>query len=104
MKKPTNEELERAAVAAETGEWTKEHTCSNMYKDIKGNPWPGQCLVSLADEESKDSNYNGVKWLDKNLPKPFGGLGGEETGNFRYTEAIDNGKGKEVAAAIRSLI
>ena len=38
MKKPTSEELERAAVAAETGEWTEDHPCENNYEDVKGNP------------------------------------------------------------------
>lgn len=38
MKKPTSEELERAAVAAETGEWTEYHTCATRYFDVKGNP------------------------------------------------------------------
>ena len=37
-KRPTNEELERAAVAAETGEWTDEHRCSSKFFDVKGNP------------------------------------------------------------------
>lgn len=49
-------------------------------------------------------NDAGVEWLGQNLPAPYGGEI-EEIGKtiVLYTEAIDNGKGKEVAAAIRSL-
>ena len=106
MKKPTSEELERAAVAAETGVWSKDHPCVDNYFDINKDPWPGQCLASLGHGKGKDSNFNGVIWLGENLPKPYGGFEDEVDGvsNFRYTKAIDDGKGKEVAAAIRSLI
>ena len=38
MKKPTNEELKNAAIAAEIGEWTEDHPCRSNYTDIKGNP------------------------------------------------------------------
>ena len=38
MKKPTNEELENAAIAAETGVWTEDHPCTHNYRDINGNP------------------------------------------------------------------
>ena len=107
MKKPTKEELENAAVAAETGEWTEDHPCENNYVDVKGNPWPGQCLDSLSDynDDILGCNFSGVIWLSKNLPKPYRGTERDGTGSyFKYTKFIDNGKGKEVAAAIRSLI
>ena len=92
---PTNQELENAAIAAETGVWDDNHICDDNYYDLAGNPWPAQCLVSLADLEF-GNNANGVEWLHDNLPEPYGD-------DLFYTVAIDNGKGKEVAEAIRSL-
>ena len=44
----------------------------------------------------------GVGWLEKNLPGEFGGYG--IGGISNYILAIDDGRGKEVAAAIRSLM
>ena len=100
---PTNQELENAAIAAETGVWTDEHKCANNYQDCTGASWPGQCLVSLAETEYDAiySNFKGVIWLGESLPDPYKSM--DDWGNFRYTLAIDNGKGKEVATAIRSL-
>lgn len=107
MKKPTKEELECAAVAAETGEWSEEHTCADHYIDLNGDPSPGQCLTSLASRtyDAINCNDNGIRWLSKNLPSPYNGIEEQETGPTpRYMKFIDDGKGKEVAAAIRSLI
>jgi len=61
-------------------------------------------LVSLANTtyNAFNCNDNGVKWLSRTLPEPY--RGNDEDGNIRYIKAIDDGKGKEVAAAIRSLI
>jgi len=61
-------------------------------------------LVSLAETQynAAYTNVEGVKWLGRNLPYPYNGR--DVMGNFQYTKAIDNGEGKEVAAAIRSLI
>jgi len=60
-------------------------------------------LDSLSKDSDIDvANCNGVKWLGDNLPRPFNGT--DRCGRFYYTKAIDTGRGKEVAAAIRSLI
>ena len=60
-------------------------------------------MVSLAETEydAVYSNFKGVIWLGENLPDPHKGM--DEWGKIRYTLAIDNGKGKEVAEAIRAL-
>jgi len=56
----------------------------------------------MDERDCPGCNYTGVNWLGNNLPDPY--RGSDEEGKFRYAKAIDDGKGKEVAAAIRSLI
>ena len=87
--RPTDYELEMAAIAAITGVWTDEHRCDEYFYDVNGDPGPAKSLVSMTD---------GHDWLTRCLPEPFDGLW-----ENIYSLAIDNGKGEEVAAAIRSL-
>ena len=101
---PTNDELENAALAAENGVYDEKHKCSRNFFDLKGNPWPGQCLVSLADYPEDPHNDDGVTFLVENLPEPFGGEDRDD--NFRYIQIIDRNDPKErqeLATAIRSL-
>lgn len=98
-RRPTDFELEWTGYWAEHTVWTEKHTCRLNWEDINGKPSPAACFSSLEVERS---NY--VLWLAENLPHPFHGL--REIGGMKhvkYVKAIDKGRGKEVAAAIRSL-
>ena len=61
----------------------------------------GEFREIYVDERYWDGE-DGVNWLEQNLPGEFGGSGEDVIPN--YILAIDDGRGKEVAAAIRSLM
>lgn len=92
--------LTRCASRARSGVW-KHTDCCTSFLDDNDDPCPGGALArNLGHPDFYEDN--GIDWLIRNLPEPFNGF--SPSGNPKYAEALNRGRGEELALAIESLI
>lgn len=93
-----NEAIEAAAVSAETWDQKKHGVCCHSYVSESGYGWPA---VKLSQFEGSDDEA-ATNYKVRNALKSICSVVIASRTGFSYLSMIDDGRGSEVAAIIRS--